>query len=375
MSIDLLDVRPSEARKAGGGGQRLQVVDCDIHPQFGSPTEIQPFLSERWRDYARTYGGFYRQALANTLSHPRMAPDVARADAWPPGGGLPGSNLEFMQQQHLDPNGVEHGMLMPLNRGPGNQRNLDYGAALASAVNDWQLAYWVDREPRLHASIVVTQEHAPYAVAEIEKRAGDKRFSQIMLPPKSLEPLGRRRYWPIFEAAQAHGLPIALHVGGINGYPSTGAGWPSYYIEEQHSNVQGMQGLVTSLVVEGVFEQFPGLRVVMVEGGIAWMPSLKWRLDKHWKRLKSEAPHLRRAPSEYIHDHIWLTTQPLDEPKIDRDLVEIFEQVGFDRIMFSTDYPHWDFDEPRFVTGKLRIEPEKLDRIFSRNAKELYGLT
>ncbi len=372
MSAQTLEL--PRAPRVGPKEAKLGVIDCDIHPQAASPADVLGFLPERWRDYAKTYGGLYRQALADTLSHPRMAPDVARADAWPPTGGLPGSDLAFMQKQHLDANNVEYGMLMPLNRGPGNQRNLEYGAALAGAVNDWQLAHWVERDPRLKASIVVTQEHPSFAVAEIEKRAGDGRFSQIMLPPKSLEPLGRRKYWPIYEAASALGLPLALHVGGVNGYSPTASGWPSYYIEEQHTNVTGMLSLITSMVVEGVFAQFPGLKVVLVEGGVAWQPSLKWRLDKHWKRLKSEAPHLKRLPSEYIHDHFWMTTQPLDEPDNDGDLAEMFGLVGFDRIMFSTDYPHWDFDEPKFVVGKLRIGDDDLKRVLSGNARELYGL-
>ena len=372
MTTELLD-RPLVSR-VGPREAALGVIDCDIHPQAATPGEVLAFLPERWRAYVKEYGGLYRQPLADTLSHPRMAPDVARADSWPPSGGPPGSDLAFMQKQHLDANNVEYGMLMPLNRGPGNQRNLEFGAALAGAVNDWQIANWVGREPRLRASIVVTQEHAPFAVAEIEKRAGDRRFAQIMIPPKCLEPHGRRRYWPIYEAAAAHNLPLALHVGGINGYPPTASGWPSYYIEEQHTNVTGMLSLITSMVVEGVFEQFPTLKVVLVEGGVAWAPALKWRLDKHWKRLKSEAPHLTRLPSEYIHDHFWFTTQPLDEPDRDTDLVETFELVGFDRIMFSTDYPHWDFDEPKFVIGKLRVGEEKLKRLLSGNARELYGL-
>ena len=371
MTTTVQDRKPA-AKKATPAG--LGVVDCDIHPQFSTPAEIMPFLPERWQEHARTFGGLYRQPLSDTLAHPRMAPDVARADSWPPGGGPPGSDLAFMREQHLDPHGVAWGMLMPLNRGPGNQRNLDYGAALATAVNDWQLAKWCEPEPRLKASIVVAQEDPPAAIREIEKRAGDPRFAQIMLPPRSLEPLGRRRYWPIFEAAVAAKRPIALHVGGINGYPATASGWPSYYIEEQHTNVQGMQGLLTSLVIEGVFERFPDLSVVLVEGGIAWAPALKWRLDKHWKRLKAEAPHLKKLPSEYIRQHIYFTTQPLDEPARDADLAEVFELVGLDRIMFSTDYPHWDMDEPRFVLSKLRFGEADKARIFAGNAKQLYGL-
>ena len=281
-----------------------------------------------------------------------------------------------MRQQHLDANGVEWGMLMPLNRGPGNQRNLDYGAALATAVNDWQIEKWC---------------RARAAPEGLDRRgaggpAGRDRARSSGAPtmPASRRSCCRRARWSRSAAAatgrssRPRSRPsghLALHVGGINGYPATPSGWPSYYIEEQHTNVQGMQGLVTSLVVEGVFERFPQLKVVLVEGGIAWLPALKWRLDKHWKRLKAEAPHLKRLPSEYIRDHIYLTTQPLDEPAKDSDLAENFGQVGYDRIMFSTDYPHWDMDEPRFVLSKLRIDKADQDRIIAGNAKELYKLT
>ena len=355
------------------GRQRLSVIDCDIHPQVADKDEIIQFMPERWRDYARTFGGLYRQALADTLSHPRMAPEVSRNDAWPPKGS-PGSDLQFMRDQHLDPNNIDYGMLMPLNRGPANQRNLDFGAAMCNAVNQWQIEYWLEREPRLRGSIVIAHDDAPAAIKEIELRAKDKRFVQIMMPPHSLEPLGRRKYWPVYEAAQAHGLPIALHVSGINGYASTGSGSPSYYIEEHHTNVRGMQGLITSLVLEGVFEKFPGMRFVLVEGGLAWAPALKWRLDKHFLRFRSEVPHLQRMPSEYVRDHIWFTTQPLDEPDRDSDLAEVLQMIGCDRVMFSTDYPHWDFDDPRFVLGKLALSDADKGLIFAGNARKLYGL-
>ena len=148
----------------------------------------------------QTYSNFPRQALAETLAYPRMTPDVARRDAWPPNGAPPGSDLDFMREQHLDLNGVEIGILIPL-RGAGTQRNIDYGAALARAVNEWQVAYWLDKEPRLRGSILVNPEDPASAAKEIERCASDKRFVQVLLPPRAAEPLGRKRYWPIFEAA------------------------------------------------------------------------------------------------------------------------------------------------------------------------------
>ena len=91
-------------------------------------------------------------------------------------------------------------------------------------------------------------------------------------------------------------------------------------------------------------------------------------LDKHWKRLKDEVPHLKRLPSEYIREHFWFTTQPIDEPDQPQDLFDVMGWVGWDRLMFSTDYPHWDFDDPRYVF-KTRLEEPARTKLFSGNAK------
>jgi predicted TIM-barrel fold metal-dependent hydrolase len=352
---------------------RLAVVDCDIHPQVRSPADLQKYLPERWRKHMATYSNHVRQALSETLAYPRMTPDVARRDAWPANGGPPGSDLEFMRQQHLDLNGVEYGILIALRNG-GTQRNLDYGAALCRAVNEWQVEQWLDREPRLRGSLAVHPEDPVGAVKEIERASVDKRFVQVLLPPRMDEPAGRRRYWPIYEAAVRAGLPIGMHVGGVGGHPATaGSGPASYYIEEHHSLVPAMQAVVTSMVLEGVFEHFPALKVALVEGSFAWVPSLTWRLDKHWNRMKDEVPHLTRKPSEYVREHFWFTTQPIDEPENPQDLFDVMSWIGWDRLMFSTDYPHWDFDDPRYVF-KAKLEEPHRSMLFRDNAKALYGL-
>ncbi|MEO3388463.1 amidohydrolase family protein [Mesorhizobium sp. CAU 1741] len=365
---DTLTIENPDAMARQGQG----IIDCDIHPSMTTPDELMPFLSQRWRTHMATYGNSLRQGLANTLSHPRMTPEVARADAWPPNGGPPGSDVQFMREQHLDAHGIRIGVLVPLRGTPGNQRNLDFGIALASAVNEWQVDKFCGPEPRLKASLVVTQEDPAAAVAEIEKRAGDARYAQILLPPRSTEPLGRRRYWPIYEAATAANLPIAMHVGGIGGHPATGAGWPSYYIEEHHSQVQTMQALLASFIFEGVFARFPTLRIAFVEGGFGWAPAFSWRMDRAWEKMRDEVPHLRRPPSEYLRENVWFTTQPMEEPFPARNLRDTLNWIGTDRLMFSTDYPHWDFDDPAHAF-KIPLEDEERQAIFSGNAARFYG--
>jgi len=134
-----------------------------------------------------------------------------------------------------------------------------------------------------------------------------------------------------------------------------------------------MQAVVVSMVLEGVFEHFPTLKMALVEGSFAWVPALSWRLDTQWRRMKDEVPHLARKPSEYVREHFWFTTQPIEEPPQPQQLFDVMSWIGWDRIMFSTDYPHWDFDDPRYVfKGKLDERHRRM--IFRENAKALYGL-
>ena len=89
--------------------------------------------------------------------------------------------------------------------------------------------------------------------------------------------------------------------------------------------------------------------------------------------MRDEVPHLKRLPSEYIHDHIWVTTQPIEEPERREDLVEIFEWIGWDRVMFSTDDPHWDQDDPRHAF-RTHIPDAQRRMIMRDNAIAFYGL-
>lgn len=130
---------------------------------------------------------------------------------------------------------------------------------------------------------------------------------------------------------------------------------------------------INSLVCEGVFEKFPGLKFVAIEGGIAWLPHLMWRMDKNYKALRSTTPWLKKLPSEYIREHVRLTTQPIEEPEDHQHLLQIFEMIDAKNIvMFSSDYPHWDYDNPKMALPPLKGELK--EGILWRNAARLYNL-
>ena len=349
----------------------LAVIDCDIHPALKSPKALHPYLSERWRHHRDTigdrgFGGSY---------YPRANPNAARTDAWPPNGLPPGSDLDFTRYQLLDAWDLDFGVLQPL-LGAGALRNHDYAAALSRAINDWQIAEWLDPEPRLRSGLVVPYEAPDLAVEEIERLGDHPGFVQVMLGIRTSEPIGRRKYWPMFEAAVAHNLPIGMHFGSQGGTPITGAGWPSMYLEDHAGMSTAFQAQVISLIYEGVLERFPTLKIVLIEGGFAWVPPLAWRLDSAWRKLGAEVPDLKRAPSEYFAEHIWLTTQPMEEPQRPEQFLQILEHAPWlqDRLMFSTDYPHWDFDSPNEALPKVKLPDGFGAKLMAENARQLYKL-
>ena len=348
---------------------RLSVIDCDIHNATPSPKALSPYLPERWRRHHETFG----MRGHSGAYYPRANMNAARTDSWPPSGLPPGSDLAFLREQLLDTWGIEYGILNPL-LGAGGQLNLEYGAALASAINDWQVAEWTEPEPRLRASAIIAYEDADLAAAEIDRIGNNPAFVQALLVARTAEPLGRRKYWKMYEAAVDHDLPIAFHFGGSGGGPITGAGWPSFYLEDHAGMPTAFQAQLISMVYEGLFERFPTLKVVLIEGGFGWLPPLMWRMDRAYKRLKEEVPHLKRLPSDYIRDHFWLTTQPMEEPNQPRHFHQLLQQMAMDdHIMFATDYPHWDFDAPDQALP-VRVAPELERKIMADNARVLYQL-
>jgi predicted TIM-barrel fold metal-dependent hydrolase len=252
---DVID-RPVLEQEASAKS-RLRIIDCDVHPSLHSRADLNPFLTKRWQEHLKTYGDHLRTPYIGTTPYPRSSPLIARRDAWPPTGGPPGSDLAFMRKQHLDPLDIEFGILQVLDLFIFSQQNLDFGAAIQRAINEWQLANWTSREPRLKASILVGQDDTEAAVAEIERCAKVGQYIQINVSPRANEPLGRHRYWPIYARAEELGLPLGIHVGGYGGHAPTGGGWPSYYAEEHQSNAHSMAATLTSFIIEGVPERFP----------------------------------------------------------------------------------------------------------------------
>ena len=316
-------------------------IDCDIHPAVGGTrTTLLPYLSDHWKEQvvSRAIDGL------DLNSYPPNIPFCGRADWRPANGDKPGSDLAMVQKGAFDQLGASHAICNVLY---GAQAVYDpyMASAFCKAINDWIAAEWLDRDPRLRASIVVPLQAPDLAIEEIERRAGDNRFVSVLVLAQGEALLGRRHYWPVWQVAEKYKLPIAIHAGSQYRQAPSSTGWPSYRYEYYLAEAQAFQAQVLSLIYEGVFGKFPGLKVVLMESGISWLPAFMWRANKTWRGVRVEVPWVEREPAAIMRDHIRFTTQPFDSPPDAADVADIIEMIGSDKMfLFSSDYPHWQFD-------------------------------
>jgi predicted TIM-barrel fold metal-dependent hydrolase len=347
------------------------MIDCDVHENLTSIRDLLPRLPEVYREHILHggYGGI--EFPEYHWTHPE---GFWRRDAFPEDGRPPGSDYELLRRQLLDRYGIDYAILTGEDILTASAMASPHlAAALCSAYNDWLLDEWLPRDPRLKGSLVVATQDADAAATEIRRVGGHPDVVQVLLPSGARAGYGHPQFDPIHDAASELGLVLGIHVGadgcGTIGAP-TATGWPTYYIEWHTLLSTAMMSHLTSLVCHGTFEKFPALRVVLIEGGVCWLPGLLWRLDGNYKALRMEVPWVKRLPSEYVRDHVRLTTQPLERPDSAKELRTVLETIGPEMLLFATDYPHWDFDNPLV----LPIRDEWAEQIFDTNARRWYGL-
>ncbi len=343
-------------------------IDCDLHPAVPGMGVLLPYLNDYWREMVAVRA-LDRLNLSLT-SYPQNTPLSCRPEWKLDGGQKPGSSLRAMQEHVIDRYRQRWGILNCLY-GAQVFHSEDMAAAFCRATNDWIRDEWLNRDPRLRASIVIAAHNTELAVAEIERRADDFRFVQVLMLVSGESTLGRRQLWPIYQLAERLGLPIGIHAGSAYRYAPTAAGWPSYYVEDYVSQSAAFESQLQSMISEGVFAKFPNLRVVAIESGLTWLSGFAWRADKTWKGVRAEVPWVTRAPSDIIRNHIRFTVQPIDAPDEAEAVLRLTDHLRSDELfLFSTDYPHWQFDDDRVLPEGL---PDRLFRkILSENALGTY---
>jgi predicted TIM-barrel fold metal-dependent hydrolase len=381
-----MPVTQLQPESVGAVATRPAVIDAAVHIEVPSTRSLFPYLADQWVEHVTNtrfkgptepYYPPNSPLAAREGSRPAAsetaAPLPGRARVGEGQGPPPASTLRVVREQVLEGMRAETAVLCspyPID----SLHNPDVAVAFASAVNDWQIAEWLDKEPRLRASIVVPIQIPHLAAREIDRVGGHPGFVQVALPARTQHPLGSRLYHPVWEAMVRNNLVAGIQFGGIPGNPSTPSGWPSYIMEEYVGMSLTFASQLTSIVSEGVFDQFPTARVALIEAGFTWLPPHMWRFDKEWKNLRRLVPWVKRPPSEYIREHVRLTPQPLDAPADIRQLLQVVDQLGSeDMLLWASHFPRVHTADPD--QALIDHLPQSVARkIRSENARSLYGL-
>lgn len=354
--MTLLDANPAPAEVA----KDTLLIDCDVHESWTSHMDVVPYLDPFWQRQFKLYG--YKLP---TPPRPPVLPPLqhgASRREWDTGQTM-GSSLEVMQQHLFEQEKVTHGILDGFYAFSAVKGSYEFMKAFASAYNDWQIAEWLEPEPRLRGSVHVVIHDPEAAAREIDRVGSHPQIVQLFLPTLTDTEFGDPYYRPIFEAALRNDLAVALHHQGCT---QTVLGYPRYYVE-WHTTAAPLSavGQLVSLVFNGTFERYPELKVVVLETGVAWLPWFMWRIDEQFRGHRAEVPWVKRLPSEQLRSQLRVATQPLSDITT-KQFLQLIEMVeSEDMYVFATDYPHYDADSadavlpskmPEALRRKIRYE-------------------
>ncbi len=250
----------------------------------------------------------------------------------------------------------------------------DLQAGMARAYNRWAEEMRETSSGRVLAAGPVPLNDVTRAVEEVRyayEQLGMRCF-WARPNPFNKRTLGDRYFDPLWQILQDLDVPFATHeFMGLVG-PSAGEDRFSSFVE-WHSCVHQMEAQMAllAMIVNGVYERFPKLRVAYMEAGSAWLPSWLHRIEEHVELAGwLETPECTKPPVEYFKRNCWITTE------CDEHLVyHVIEELGDDRILFETDYPHPDSKYPRAVQTFLdqpKLSDESKRKILWDNALDFY---
>jgi uncharacterized protein len=264
----------------------------------------------------------------------------------------------------MDQEGIDVAVIFgtPLALTVNGLQEQDLAAAVCHAVNRWLVEAYLPADPkRLKGVGLIPCQDPAAAVKELEFLAEQPGIVSAMLPTNVYGiNMGDRRFDPIYETAQAIGMPLSVHPqtghdGEYGRWGVMGAGserMEKYIYVHITAFTFELQIALMHMIGEGVFDRYPTLRVAYMEGGAGWLPFWAERLDEHQEKLRPQWPDLQRRPSEIISSgQVCFTCEPEE-----RTLPYVLDRIGASQILYASDYAHWDCEFPNSVRMLSEID-------------------
>lgn len=244
---------------------------------------------------------------------------------------------------------------------------------LSRAYNRWMVDNLLSVDSRIKTLAVLPFNSPEEAEREVKEMTGKKGVIGFCVPSTRHAPVHHNKYMKLYRMIEETGMPLSFHAGyhwddpslkTVNrflGMHALGFAWPNIV----HA---------TNWVLNGMPIRFPKLKVIWIESGLAWVPFVMQRLDDQFLMRPSEAPHLKRLPSEYMRDHCWYTTQPMESHNL-KALECTLDMIKAEtQLLYASDWPHFDFDLPSEITDLKFLSEQAKRNILGLNAARIFNL-
>jgi predicted TIM-barrel fold metal-dependent hydrolase len=361
---------------------RMLIVDVDAHHyETESWAEIVEYLEDPVMQHlARSSGVGRLSGSGSALLTPQIGnQDVAGRVLRYPFRHLeqtdPGEHRDTtIVKRAMEMIGIDYQILFPtpmLALGMHPLHDVEVGVARA-------YARWITERVCAHEPSIKTMLYLPFnepdACVKLVEEFGDAPgVVGFMVTAVRYRPVHHNSYMRLYRAIEERGVPLGFHAGYT---------WADRGMEQLNKflSVHALGFTVfnmihmTNWVINGLPERFPKLDVIWIESGLAWLPFLMQRLDNEYMLRSSEAPLLQRKPSEYMAD-MYYTSQPMERPDNMAALEVTFDMMrARSQLMFSTDYPHWDFDLPSVIYDLPFLDEDAKRAILGGTAQRLFKL-
>jgi predicted TIM-barrel fold metal-dependent hydrolase len=300
----------------------------------------------------------------------RRAMGIGDGRASDVGPELPGDDVASWLAL-MDRTGIEETVLYPtLGLAEGLIKDADWAVAICRAYNNFLYETYLKVSPRIHAMALLPMQDVEEAVKELRRAKNElKMFGGVMTPVGLPLPAGHPTYHPVYAEAEKLDCAIAIHGGTASGL---GFDFFTKLIQARALSHPFAQIIhLTNIVLEGVLEKYPRLRVLSLEAGASWVPFLMDRLDLEWeKRGTRQAPLLKKKPSDYLKGgQVFFNVDPME-----RIIPTVVNMLGEDHLFYASDYPHERNQDE--TIGYLRSREDLSDtakeKMLYHNARRMY---
>ena len=356
------------------------IVDIDSHVNdavsWGTVVEFieDPVLREAAKSFGRGSGqgafmngapGLQYQSVFGRVEHGAYIDEATEDNGVPRDVILAQRSMDAMKldYQIWFPNALLYLGLHP---------QLEMECVLATAYNRWLVEHVLPHDKRLRALLYLPFNTPEEAEKTVKRFLGAPGVAGFLVTSSRHKPVHSNQYMRLYAMLEEAGQPLAFHAHH---------NWNDEYTSQLNRFIS-MHAIsfvlcnmvhLTNWVINGLPERFPDLKVVWMESGLAWLPFLMQRLDNEYLMRSSEAPLLKKLPSEYMRE-MYYSSQPMETTDMDL-LAATFRAIRAEtQLLYSSDWPHWDFDLPSKIWDLPFLEEEAKKNILGLSAKRVFNL-